>query len=307
MPITPAQLEQIVVTALPGERLREHVLLGKQRVRLTLVSGEALDLHMFADQPAAANAVQALRRLRGEIDLPIPALRASDPSGELAGVPCLIASPLEGVPLVEARGRMTEEQLHLLGQRIGDLAYRVHRLACSQYGLLAGNVTLPAQTTEPGYVMARMAIDLPAAQQAGLLSGEQATQVEEWFQQRFQPIGSGIALVTGSLELENLLVRQSREGWALSGVLGWERALGWCPAWDHTMFLESARDSHYFGLRVGYGKAYDELTARTYEQVREGALRPYRIVLALEQMLLAKERSERARHKRVLLAMLELG
>jgi hypothetical protein len=306
MHLTREQLEHLVMAALPGERLREHNTLGTRRVLLRLASGEAYDLHLFADQTAASNAAQALRRLRGEIDLPIPMVHASDTTGELAGVPCLIASSLEGQPLADARPRLGEEQLHLIGQRLGDLAYRVHRLACSQYGRIANQADAPALTDEQAYVLARLATQLPAVIEANLLTSEQAKKLEDWFQQRFQPIGSGIALTIGSFAMHDILVRQSGSGWVLAGLLGWEHATGWCPAWDHTIFLDAARDSRYFALRIGYGKAYDDLTARTYEQVREGALRPYRMLLALEQLLAVRERSERERYRRMLLALLEL-
>jgi hypothetical protein len=307
MALTREQLEHVVAAALPGDVLREHLPLGHDRVRLTLASGEALDLHAFNDRVAAANAVAALRRLRGEIDLPIPALRASDPSGELAGVPCLLASPLDGESLLLALPRIPEEQLHLLGQRIGEIAYRVHRLACPNYGQLASSGNEAGPTDERAYVLARLALDLPNAHAQELLDVDQIAQIQEWFEIRFQPIGTVATLVIGGLELGNLLVRNSREGWAFTGMLGWEQSLGWSACWDHTVFLESARHPRCFGLRVGYGKAYDELTPRTYEQVREGVLRPYRMLLALHQMLETSEVHEWQRHRRVLLALLGLA
>src|SRR5262245_39346298 len=99
MPLTPDQLTTLVAKALPGERLQESQPLPGGRIRLTLAGGERLDLHTFASPEQAAVAVAALRRLRGEIDLPLPALRASDASGELAGVAYLLASALDGEPL----------------------------------------------------------------------------------------------------------------------------------------------------------------------------------------------------------------
>lgn len=298
MTLTRPQLEQIVASALPGERLREHLPLARGRVRLTLVSGERLDLHTFGDHAQARAAVAALRRLRAEIDLPIPALRASDPSGELAGVPCLLADPLEGEPLVTVAAQISEEQMHAVGLRLGEVAYRTHRLACAAYGPLAE----AGEADERAYAVGR----LEAAIAANALTEEQAEILRSWFEQHFQPIGGGAALICGGLEPAALLVRGSREGWSLSGVLGWERAVGWVPAWEHTLFLDTVRDTRFFGLRVGYGKAYDDLTARTYEQVREGLLRPYRILLSLEQAPRAPSAAARDRHLRLLEALVEL-
>src|SRR5262245_15012714 len=117
MSLAREQLELIVLKALPGERLRDSQALPRGRIRLTLQGGERLDLHTFTSPDLAAAAVAALRRLRGEIDLPLPALRASDPSGELAGVACLLADPLEGEPLDAILARIPDPQLHALGQR----------------------------------------------------------------------------------------------------------------------------------------------------------------------------------------------
>lgn len=298
MTLTREQLEKIVAAALPGERLREHLPRPRGRVRLTLASGDRLDLHTFGDQPQASTAVAALRRLRAEIDLPVPALRASDAAGELAGVPCLLADPLEGEPLASVAAQLSEEQMHRVGLRLGEVAYRTHRLACGGYGPLLAD----GAPEERAYLLER----LDAAILANQLTEQQATILREWFDAHFQPIGGGAALICGGLDPAALLVRHSPEGWALSGVLGWEHALGWVPAWEHAVFLEAARDARYFGLRIGYGKAYDDLTARTYEQVREGLLRPYRILLSLEQAPRAPSAAARDRHLRLLEALVEL-
>lgn len=307
MSLTRQQLEQIVATALPGEKLREYRQLPRSRVALSLQSGETLDLHLFADREAATTAVTALRRLRGEIDLPLPMLRASDASGELTNQPCLLSEALAGEPLDQCLPRMNDEQLNAIGWRLGEIAYRIHRLACEYYGHLSG---ADAISTEREYGLARLNQGIQHGQAAGLLDDQLVAELQEWFDQKFLPIGTQAALGCGGLALDTILVRQSREGWTLSGLLGWEHAVGWAPAWDHTILLDAARPAACFALRVGYGNAYDEQTPRTYEQVREGILRPYRMLLALDRAIAADragETNERERNRRILAALVRLS
>jgi hypothetical protein len=300
------QLATIVATALPGEQLREQRALPRQRIALSLTSSAQLHLQQFSNVTAANAAVAALRRLRGEIDLPLPLLRGSDTSGEVVGVPYLLMEPLIGEPLNQVLSQIGDEQLNNIGRRLGEVAYRIHRLACPAYGPLGSAET----TSERDYVLARLASQLSIALSVGLLDHQEASELQSWFDEEFQPIGTQAALVCGGLAIEQLLVRSSGEGWVLSGVLGWEHALGWAPAWDHVQFLDSARSAACFALRVGYGNAYDQQTPRTYEQVREGILRPYRMVLALERAIAAQQAgdlNERERNRRMLGALLQIG
>ncbi|HEX5691131.1 MAG TPA: hypothetical protein VFX76_14050, partial [Roseiflexaceae bacterium] len=101
--------------------------------------------------------------------------------------------------------------------------------------------------------------------------------------------------VCGGLRPDAILVRRSENRWSLSALLGWEQALGWSPAWDHTTFLDAAAGPRWFGLRVGYGNSYDETTTRAYEQVREHALRPYRMLLALQRLGESNDSAQRGR------------
>ena len=89
-----------------------------------------------------------------------------------------------------------------------------------------------------------------------------------------------------------ILVQQAERGWRISGLTGWGLALGWSPAWDHVTLLDSTEEPRYFGLRVGYGNGYDDNATRTYEQVREHALAPYRMLLMLDRMQRAYQRSD---------------
>jgi len=282
MTLTTEQLEIILNRAMPGEQLREARALTVDRYVLALAGGERLDVQTFGSAMAAATAAEALRLLRGEIDLPIPQLHASDAEGATVGTPYVLLSELNGEPLGQVLPQLNEDQLYHVGRRIGEIMVRVHRLICEQYGPLAGDQVVA--TDERGYVLARLAHDSERCCELGLLDRRASDELTSWFERQFNPLGRQPALVHGALGMDQVLVRQSKSGWQVSGLLGWSHALGWSPAWDHVTWLDTTDDPRCFGLRVGYGNAYDSNTTRTYEQVREHVLAPYRILLLLQRM-----------------------
>jgi Phosphotransferase enzyme family len=283
MMLTRQQLEAIVARAFPGERLVESRELAAGRYALVLPGGQRLAAHVYETGDAAATAAAALRRLRAEIDLPIPQLRASDPLGETAGQPYLLLSELSGEPLERALPRIGDEQLYNLGRRLGELLCRVHRLACERYGALTGEDSATARD-ERDYGLARFGGELERCSDLGILDRRGADELRDWFAQEFTPAGRQPALICGGATPATILVQQSEGRWWVSGLLGWEHALGWSPAWEHVTFFDAAGGPHYFSLRVGYGNGYDEQTTRAYEQVREHAMAPYRALLVLQRL-----------------------
>ena len=286
MTLTIEQLSAILDRAMPGERLREARPLPNDRYALALADGTRLDVQAYASSEAADTAAEALRLLRGEVDLPIPQLQASDADGATVGTPYLLLSEMNGEPLEQVLAQLNEDQLYQIGRRVGEIMCRVHRLSCERYGPLAGG---NADDDERGYVKNRLARDIRRCGELGVLDRQSGEQLTSWFEQRFNPTGRQPALVHGALGMHQVLVRQSKNGWQVSGLLGWDRALGWSPAWDHVTWLDATDDPRCFGLRVGYGNAYDNCTTRTYEQVREHALAPYRALLLLQRMRQAYE------------------
>src|SRR5262245_58389268 len=117
MALTRQQLETILARALPGENLREWHALADDRYAIAIAGGERLNVQVYASPGEAAAAAEALRLLRGEVDLPIPQLRASDVAGEITGAPYLLLSDMPGEPLEQALARIGDEQLYKLGRR----------------------------------------------------------------------------------------------------------------------------------------------------------------------------------------------
>jgi len=282
MALTKQQLETILAHALPGEPLREWRALADDRYAVAVAGGERLNVQVYPSPTAAATAAEALRLLRGEVDLPIPQLRASDATGEIAGAPYLLLSDMPGEPLDQALSHIADEQLYKLGRQLGETLCRVHRLVCERYGQLDGE-TIDADD-ERGYVLARLDRGIRRCAELGLLDRRTGTELADWFEQQFQPTGRQPALVHGGLGPRTILVQQNERGTRISGLAGWGTALGWSPAWEHVTLLDTTEDARYFGLRVGYGNGYDHNTTRTYEQVREHALAPYRVLLMLERL-----------------------
>jgi aminoglycoside phosphotransferase (APT) family kinase protein len=297
MRLTQHQLEAIVDRAFPGERPAESRALAEDRYALVLPGGERLTVQVYGSTDEAATAAAALRLLRAEVDLPIPQLRATDPQGETIGAPYTLLSELSGEPLEQALPRIAEDQLYLIGRRLGEVVCCVHRLSCERYGALAGDDP-DAAADEHTYGMARLERELEQCSALGILDRRMAAELRDWFDHEFQPVGRQAALVCSNLTPQTILVRQSESRWWVSGLLGWEHALGWSPAWEHVTFFDAADGSRYFSLRVGYGNSYDERTSRPYEQVREHALAPYRGLLALERMRAAYARGDRAERTR---------
>jgi aminoglycoside phosphotransferase (APT) family kinase protein len=290
MKLTKQQLETIIDRALPGDALREWRALPDDRYVLAVAGGDRLNVQMYDSTDQAATAAEALGLLRGEVDLPIPQLRANDAAGDTVGVPYLLLSEVLGEPLEQALPRISDEQLYKLGRRLGETLCRVHRLICERYGQLSGEQTGP--TDERSYVLEGLERSVRRCAELGLLDRRTGAELIEWFEQQFQPVGRQPALVYGAMSPRTILVQQAERGWSLSGLTGWGQALGWSPAWDHVTLLDATEEPRYFSLRVGYGNGYDDNTTRTYEQVREHALAPYRILLILDRMQRAHAHSD---------------
>lgn len=298
--ISDAQLGRIVAHAMPGSRLLGAEPAGERTLLLELREGRRAVLRLGGPaDPGAGDPLRAelaaLTALRAEIDLPVPALLAHDLAGE-AGAPYLLTSYLEGMSLLEAVGAMSEDQRYEVGRALGALAARAHGYTAAAYGALDperppavrpeprgdGEQPPPDNDEDRRYLLARLDAAVAAAAAAGELDGDGAEQIRAWARENAAPTGRPPALVHGDLRPERVIVRRRERRWGLGGVTGWGFAQAWRPAWDHVAALEQFPGPDYFSLRVGYGNAYDETTERRYDQLRDFALRPFRIVLFLE-------------------------
>jgi aminoglycoside phosphotransferase (APT) family kinase protein len=316
MPINEAQLAAILSRALPGERLREAEPLGARTWLLRTGDRRRLVLRLpaeadaWAGPPHEAEAL-ALGALTRELEPRLAELLAHEPGP--AGFTLL--GYLEGQPLPAVIEQLSEEHRYAVGRELGALLARVHAYAPASYGQLqtGGSIALsrvvqePAASFEPQprslrlraepapdeidapaderdqrYLVARLDAALASAVAEGTLAEDESERIAGWARANLPSSGQPPCLTHGDLAPERLLVRRRERGWALSGLIGWGAALAWRPGWDHVTMQGAFAEEQYFSLRAGYGNAYDELTERRYDQLREFALLPYRLVLALE-------------------------
>lgn len=275
------ELRRETIEAALGMRIRETVSLGSNRWMLAFADGQYGIAQRFASVDALATAETALSRLRGEIDLPIPQIRLLDVAHAAPNDVWALFTGVSGDPLARKLPQIADESLYQIGVRLGQVVYRIHRVAGGRYGALTGDDPCAADE-ERQYILARLERDLADATALRAMSHEEAADVRRALQ-AFIPPGRQAALLNGGLSPETLLVAQHDGRWTLGGILGWECALSWCPAWEHVTFLDACEGQRCFSLRVGYGNGYDNETQRAYEQVRESALRPYRVLLALRR------------------------
>jgi aminoglycoside phosphotransferase (APT) family kinase protein len=280
----------ILNQALPGTRATGVTSLGAHSQLLALSDGQRVVLRM-GDTTAEARALQLLA---GEIDLPLPALVAS-------GEGWLLRSHLAGTPLPEALGGIDEAGRYALGRQIGETLHRVHRIRAPRYGSLDGEDAL-ASRDNLAYVMRRAEASIAASRAGGALDDALAEQLREWLAREYAATNRAPALVHGGLRPEHIVVRARAGTPTLSGIVGWGRAQGWAPGWDHAQLMEAFADNAFFALRVGYAEAYDDLTELVDEQAREFALRPFRLLLHLEA-LPAADAAGRAVAQRLLAAL----
>lgn len=312
---THVQLEAILARALPGERLRATESLGARTWLLSTGERRRAVLRLpteadpWAGPPHEAEAL-ALQALAAELDSRLPALLAHEPGP--AGFTLL--SYLEGQPLPLMIEQLSEDERYAIGRELGGLLARVHAYAPEGYGQLQAGSRIalsrvvrepPAETDsqprslrvsvdptpsetlltderDQHYLLTRLDAALDSAVGEGALSAPDGARVAEWARANLASSGQPPCLAHGDLAPERVLVRRRERGWAISGLIGWGAALAWRPSWDHVTMQGAFAEDQYFGVRAGYGNAYDDLTERRYDQLRDFALLPYRLVLALE-------------------------
>lgn len=288
---------------LPGTSVHDVRALDAARYAITLASEERWFLELYRSASEVTAACAAINLVRAEFDLPVPQVLVAESDSTTLDTPFVLLSGVGGEPLSGVVGQIPDQMLYELGQQLGETIYRVHRLTTAHYGALTGAPVVALD--ERSFVLERLEHDLHHCRNARSLAEEAADHLRRWFTNQFQALSRQPALLHGNLALRNILVRRGQHGWRVSGILGWECALGWSPAWEHALFLELNSDPRLFSFRVGYGNSYDERTSRPYEQVREPALAPYRALLALRRLCAAPPGAVQ-RHRNLLLSMLQI-
>ncbi|MGB9737531.1 phosphotransferase family protein [Chloroflexus sp.] len=286
------QIERLVNRLLPGARIRDAAPLGVRSLLVSLSDRQIVvrlpaGVDQWAGESLSAEAL-ALRTLRAEIDLPLPTVLAEiDAEGD--DPPALALSYVPGTPLPEVIAAIDEESRFAIGRTLATALARVHSYTTPHYGPLQPDA-LPTPADQPAvpgadvaYLRHRVAVATAAAVARGQLTDEQSAWLQTRLTGWLTTTGRPACLVHGDLHPRRLIVRRRERDWRLVGITGWGFAQAWRPGWDHVALQLNFADPAYFGLRVGYGAAYDETTDRRYDQVREFALLPYRLTFLLER------------------------
>jgi hypothetical protein len=273
MQLSSAQLAAAVRDAGLGERLsavtvrstrRYHAQLDGRPVLLTF----AAPRDRWAGDALAAER-QALTLLGALGDRRVPTLigtvRIAGGSAEL-----LVIEQLPGRTYAAVAAGLDERARRTIGAQLAELLATVHTLRGPSFGSLDGTIVVGAAD----YLAERAAAaaaDWPAAERQRLIDLLRQT-----------PQSTAAVLVHGGLTADRLLLEPVGSRWRISGLVGWQAAQYWLPAWDHVSVQQHWAAAEDFGLRVGYGAAYDGLVKRPADQLREAALWPYRCVAWLE-------------------------
>jgi hypothetical protein len=128
-----------LIEAALGARIRELVPLGGDRWMLALADGQRSVAQRFSSADALTTAEVALSRLRGEIDLPIPQIRRLDIADQPTEAHWALFIGINGEPLAQKLPQISDEALYQIGMRLGQVVYRIHRVAGGRYGALSGD------------------------------------------------------------------------------------------------------------------------------------------------------------------------
>lgn len=290
------QLAALVTHALPGATLHTATPLGARTSLLHLGDGRRVVVRSsaspdpWAGDPVRAE-VAALRVLQAEVDLPVASVLAC--ATDTAGEPFALLAYLEGTPLSQVATQLTASDLYTIGRDLGSLLTRVHSYTTDHYGTLDQahhwqRSTPPANPSVVGEDVAYLHQRLRRAWTQPPLDPQCQQLVAAWLAAPLPTSGQAAVLTHGDLQPDRILVRRRTEGWHLAGLVGWGFAQAWRPGWDHTILLAATADPGgaapwpYFDLRTGYGIAYDAGTERRYDQVRDLALLPYRLIFYSE-------------------------
>jgi hypothetical protein len=165
-----------LIEAALGARIRELVSMGGDRWMLALADGQRSMVQRFSSTDALTTAEVALSRLRSEIDLPIPQIRRLDVADQPTETPLALFIGIDGEPLARKLPQIPDEALYQIGMRLGQVVYRIHRVAGGRYGALTGDDPCAADE-ERGYIQARLDHDLAQAIALEALSEEEAAEV----------------------------------------------------------------------------------------------------------------------------------
>lgn len=280
-------VHQLINTLLPEHSIQRS---DPAQQLVMLADGSQVRVWVYRQIAHARTVVTALQTI---VDEPaVPQLWGADVHGRIMGQAAVVVSNPVGTPLSAGQGRIGHTQLHAIGVHLGEILGRVHLHQVGSFGRLGQ----PApHTTWADSQRDALQAALATLQHAGVATAADADTIAQTVTPLLGADDAPPVLVCGDIDPDSVWIARTGNQWRISALTAWSSASGSRPVAEHVRLLDRFGHADWFSLRVGYGEAYDALTTRPADQLREAVLQPERILWQLRQAATAGQRGDRTR------------
>lgn len=280
-------VQRLITTLLPEHTV--HRIDAAQHTAV-LADGSQVSVWLYRQSAHAHTVVTALQTLTDESVIPL--LLGADVHGRILGQPAVLVTRPLGTPLEQWQGRLSHAQLHTLGTQLGEIVGRVHLHQVPAFGRL-GAPGAPSTWHDTQAEALQTAIATLVAD--GIAEDAEATTLADGIAAHLQPDDAPAVLICGDIDPASVWVERTGQTLRISALTAWSSASGARPVAEHVRILDRFGHPDWFSLRVGYGEAYDALTTRPNDQLREAVLMPERTIWQLRQAAHASQRRDHTR------------
>ncbi len=160
--------------------------------------------------------------------VPVPAVEAYDPTGEVAGVPCAILANVGGDPLTGTEAVFRQVGVHLR---------RLHELSATGFGEVSAGDDVVGDNPSWRQTLERAAMALPPAVDLGLVDAELLARAKNAID-RFAPVLDRFdhpRLIHGDFCPRHVYANES----SITGIIDWGDAMAGDPAFDFGRLLHA--------------------------------------------------------------------
>ena len=235
------QVERLIREAFPAARLRSFApALGGMANTNTkvLLAGppHAVLLRLYQRDPAQAAKEAALNTLVLRHGVPTARFLHAAPANEVTGGPYAILEWVEGPRLETALPGITEAELEVLAQDIGQVLAHIHGISFDQPGFLDAELQI-AEPVDLGVDGLRAFLRHGFVDGIGgeRLGGALTAELMSFVDRDGARLGAWLGrpcLTHSDFNGSNILIRRAGTAWAVAAVLDWEFAFSGSPAID---------------------------------------------------------------------------
>ena len=261
------QVERLIREAFPAARLRSFApALGGMANTNTkvLLAGppHAVLLRLYQRDPAQAAKEAALNTLVLRHGVPTARFLHAAPANEVTGGPYAILEWVEGPRLETALPGITEAELEVLAQDIGQVLAHIHGISFDQPGFLDAELQI-AEPVDLGVDGLRAFLRHSFVDGIGgeRLGGALTAELMSFVDRDGARLGAWLGrpcLTHSDFNGSNILIRRAGTAWAVAAVLDWEFAFSGSPAIDFGNLLRpplGERRSFVAALAAAYEAA----------------------------------------------------